>query len=144
MSMLKIFLLFGLVGVIFARHIGHHEGHEHNDDHHHEEDEDDLDETYLIPARTNYGGRRTVIWTGPSSYSGYRSYQKTPTQTQQRSTYPRQTNYYPRQSPYVSRETYYPQSRSQARPIKAPLYNKQRAGDEKYKQGLRELADLMV
>nr|CDS29868.1 hypothetical transcript [Hymenolepis microstoma] len=142
MSLLKILLLFGLVGTIFARHIveGHYEDHDHNDDHHYEDDEDDIDESYLIPARSNYGTRRTVLWTGPNSYNGYRDYQKK--QTQQRPTQARQSNYYPRQSTSVSRGTLYPQRRPYSRPVTIPLRNKQRAGDERYKQGLRELADL--
>ncbi|VUZ52264.1 unnamed protein product [Hymenolepis diminuta] len=148
--MFKLLLLFGLVYATFAAHIDHHrKDHDfhdgdHDDDDDGDDDDDDLDESELIPARSNYGTRRTVMWTGPNSYKGYRDYRKTPPQAQQRPTYRSTPTYYSRPSQYNSRDTQYPSSRQSSRTVKVPLYNKKRAGDQKYKQGLLEFADLMA
>ncbi|KAM7534060.1 hypothetical protein Aperf_G00000115817 [Anoplocephala perfoliata] len=153
MKTIQLFLLISLVCTAFAFHGHHYHGfHEiHHDDDHHGEDFYLDDDSDLIPARSNYGSRRTVLWTGPSSYSGYRRYtvQKKPTPPP-RPAYPprvvsRQT-YTPNQS-YQSRYYQYyqrPYESSRQQPSRTvPLHNKDRRDDPRYRQGLQELADLM-
>ncbi|VDM32113.1 unnamed protein product [Hydatigera taeniaeformis] len=153
----KLLFLIAFVSAVFARHPGHHWRHGDEDDddyygrrhgysHHREHDHDDDDEdddderdeddsddreknrTQLITA-SGGGHSRRVMWSGSSSYPGYKRYHRRPLY---RPAVPPRT--------YLSRRGLITPS-PPVRPV--ALHNKERAKDLRYRQGLQELRDLI-
>ncbi|KAH9278183.1 hypothetical protein ECG_09279 [Echinococcus granulosus] len=150
MSICKLLLLVVLVSTAFAHHSGYRWRHDDDDDddrdHHHDHDDhddddyDDFDDdhddkddrdksrTVLIGAAGENRSRK-VMWSGRSSYPGYRHPQR---ESARRPAVPPRT--------YLSRRGVITPS-PRVRPV--ALHNKQRASDPRYREGLQELRDLM-
>nr|CDS29867.1 hypothetical transcript [Hymenolepis microstoma] len=140
MSLPKIILLLTLVYLSFAANsttngdlsLGQTQKNiTHNDDKGHEHvDKIQANDTHSLKPATSFssGKGRKVIWRGPASYPGYDRYVRR-NQVKKVTSSPRT-----HAAPSHSRR-----GRTQ---ITIPLYNKKRANDKKYFEGLRELADL--